>query len=64
MGTRFYLKFFCVFSKHKLPRKLYFVFFSLEKLALLPLVKEVIPSPDRKRVKLLRLTLNNLFLPL
>ena len=36
--------------------------FSLEKLALLPLVKEVTPSPDRQVIKLL--TFDNLFPPL
>ena len=41
------------------PRKASFYHFSLEKLALLPLVKEVTPSPDRKIIKLL--TFDNLF---
>ena len=36
-----------------------FYHFSLEKLALLPLVKEVAPSPDGKMIKLL--TFDNLF---
>ena len=41
------------------PRKASFYHFSLEKLALLPLVKEVAPSPDGKMIKLL--TFDNLF---
>ena len=35
------------------PRKASFYHFSLEKLARLPLVKEVTPSTDRKMIKLL-----------
>ena len=41
------------------PRKASFYHFSLEKLARLPLVKEVTPSTDRKMIKLL--TFDNLF---
>ena len=47
------LKFFRVFSKYRLPRKLHFTIFSVEKLALLSLVKEVTRSPDRKMIELL-----------
>ena len=44
------------------PPKAWFYHFSQKKLALLPLVKEVAPSPDRKMIKLL--TFDNLFSPL
>ena len=59
---RFDLKFFHLFSKFRLPQKASFYHYSPEKLALLPLVKEVTPSPHRKMIKLL--TFVNLFLPL
>ena len=60
--TRFDVKFFRVFNfKIKSSRKASFYHFSLEKLALLSLVKEVTPSPDRKMIKLL--TFDDLFPP-
>ena len=58
-STRFDFKFFSRLLKMQTPRKASFCHFSLEKLALLPLVKEVTPSPDRKMIKLL--TFDNLF---
>ena len=51
-SARFDLKFFRVFSKFRLPGKLHFYDLSLEKLALLPLVKEVTPFPHRKMINL------------
>ena len=60
--TRLDLKLFRVFSKNRLPGKLHFTIFSPERLALLPLVKEVTSSPERKMIKLL--AFDNLFLPL
>ena len=62
MSFRFDLKFFSGILKVKTPRKASCFHFSLEKLALLPLVKEVTSSPDHKMIKLL--TFDNLFLPL
>ena len=50
-----------VFSRI-LRQKASFDHFSPEKLALLSLVKEVTPSPDRRMIKLL--TFDNLFPPL
>ena len=44
--------FFRVFSKFRLPGKLHFTIFLLEKLALLPLVKVVTRPPGRKMIKL------------
>ena len=62
-SMRFDKKFYCVFSKNNIhSRKLHSTFDSPEKLALLFLLKEVKPSPNRKMIKLL--TFNNLFLPL
>ena len=49
-------------GKQRLPGKASFYHFSPEKLTLLPLVKEVTPSSDRKTIK--RLTFDNLFPPL
>ena len=49
------------YEYEKLPRKASFYRFSLEKLALLPLVKEVTRFPHRKMIKLL--TFDNLFSP-
>ena len=43
------------------PQKASFYHFSLEKLALLPLVKEVTPSPDRRMIKLLTFDLITCF---
>ena len=60
-STRFDLKFFRVFSKYRLPGKLFIYHFSLEKLALLSVVKEVTRSTDRKLMKLL--TFDILFSP-
>ena len=57
-----WLEVFRTFLKYRLPGKLHFTIFSLEKLALLPLVKKATPSPDRKVIKLL--TFDNLFPPL
>ena len=57
-----WLKVFSRILKIKTPRKASFYHFSLAKLALLPLVKEVTPSPDRKMIKLL--TFDILFSPL
>ena len=51
----------CILKKWT-PRKALLYFFSLEKLALLSILKEVKPSPDRQMVKLL--TFDNSFLPL
>ena len=49
-------RFFRVFSKYRLsPQKASFYHVSLEKLALLSLVKEVTRSPDRKMIKLFHL---------
>ena len=48
MSTRFDLKVFSRILKIYTPRKASFYHFSQEKLALLPLVKEVTPSLDRK----------------
>ena len=59
-SSRFDLKFFSGILKLKTPHKASFFHFSLEKLALLPLVKEVTSFPDRKMIKLL--TFDNLFL--
>ena len=61
-STRFFLKFFRVLSR--IGRKECFIvyiyiFFSPEKLALLSLLKEVKPSPDRNMIKLE--TFDNLF---
>ena len=61
MSTRFVLKFFCLFSKYRLPGKLHFTIVSQEKLALLSLVKEVMRFPNRKMIKLL--TIDILFSP-
>ena len=47
--TRFHLTFFLVFSKNRHPGKLRF---SLEKIALLSILKEVKPSLVRKMIKL------------
>ena len=58
----FDLKFFTRIVKKYTPRNPSLYFFSPEKLALLSLVKEVEPSPDCKRLKLL--TFGNLFPPL
>ena len=52
-STRFDLKVFSRILKIQIPRKASFYHFSPEKLALLPLVKEVAPSPDRKMINLL-----------
>ena len=57
-----WLKVFSRILKIKTPRKASFYHFSLEKLALLPLVKEVTRSPDGKMTKLL--TFDILFSPL
>ena len=57
-SSRFDLKFF-PYSQNIDSRKASFYHFPPEKLALLPLVKEVTPSPDRKMIKLL--TFDNLF---
>ena len=51
-----------VFSKNGHHGKLCKYFFSLEKLALLSILKEVKPSPDHKMVKLLTFDIS--FLPL
>ena len=48
-----------VFSKNGHHGKLCYTFFSLEKLALLSILKEVKPSPNRKMIKLL--TFDNSF---
>ena len=56
---KIWLDVFSRILKIKTSRKASFYLFSLEKLALLPLVKEVTPSPDRKMIKLL--TFDNLF---
>ena len=61
-STRFDLKFFLHILKLQTPRKSSFYHFLLEKLALLPLLKEVTPSPHCKMIKLL--TFDNLFPPL
>ena len=61
-SSRFDWKVFRVFSKNRLPGKLYFTFDSPEKLELLSLWKEVTPSSNRKMIKLV--TFENLFLPL
>ena len=47
MSTRFDVKYFSRILKLQTPRKVSFYHFSLEKLALLPLVKEVTPSGSR-----------------
>ena len=47
--------------KIETPRKASFYHFSREKLALLPLVKEVTPSLDRKMIKLLTFDLITCF---
>ena len=54
-----WLQVFLCSLKIQTPRKASFHHFSLEKLALLPLVKEVAPSPDCKMIKLL--TFDNSF---
>ena len=51
----------CILTKRK-PQKAPLYIFSLEKLALLSILKEAKPSPDRKMVKLL--TFDTSFLPL
>ena len=56
---RFDFKFFLRILKKKTPRIASFYHVSLEKLALLPLVKEVTPTSDRKMIKLL--TFDNFF---
>ena len=56
------LKVFFAYSQNMTSRKASFYHFSREKLALLSLVKEVIPSADCKMIKLL--TFDNLFPPL
>ena len=56
------LKVFWRIPKIKTSRKTSFYHFSREKLAMLPLVKEVTPSPNRKMIKLL--IFDNLFPPL
>ena len=58
------LKCFRVFSnKIDIPERFFLLFFFLlEKLAVLSLLKEVKPSPDRKMIKLL--IFNNLLPPL
>ena len=61
-SARFDWKVFRVFSKNRLPGKLYFTIDSPEKLELLSLWKEVMPSSNRKMIKLV--TFENLFLPL
>ena len=53
---------FFAYSENMDSRRASFYHFSLENLALLSLVKEVTPSPDRKLIKLL--TFDNLFPPL
>ena len=63
MSTRSNLKFSRVFSKHRHPGKLHRTFFfSLEKIALLSMLKEVKPFLDRERIK--PLIFDNSFLPL
>ena len=57
-----WLKGFSRILKLQTPRKASFYHFSLEKLALLPLVKEVTAFSDRKMIKLP--TFDNLFPPL
>ena len=52
-STRFNLKFFRVFEKNRYPGKLHCTFFSLEKIALLSMLKEFKPTLDRKMIKLL-----------
>ena len=54
--------FFAYSQKIDTPESFIVIFFYPEKLALLSLVKEVKPSPDRKLIKLL--TFDNLFPPL
>ena len=56
------LKVFSCILKKWTPWKASLYFSSLEKLALLSILKEVKPSPDRKIIKLL--TFDNSFLPL
>ena len=51
-STRFDLTFSRVFSKNRQPGKLHCTFDSPEQLALLSLLKEVKPSPNRKMIKL------------
>ena len=51
MSTKFDFKFFRFFLKIWTSRKASFYHFSLEKLALLSLVKEVTRSPNRKIAK-------------
>ena len=52
---RFDFECFSRILKISSSRKASFYHFSLKKFALLPLVKEVTPSPDRKMIKLLTL---------
>ena len=52
MSTRFDLKFFASSQNINSPDD-FIVLFSLEKLPLLHVMKEVIPSPNRKMIKLL-----------
>ena len=51
-----------VVLKKRHPRKFQFTFFHQQKLVRLFILKEVKPSPDSERIKLL--TFDNLFLPL
>ena len=61
MSTRFNLKYLCVFSKKKTPRKVSFYSFSPKTSVRLFILKEVKPSPDSKMIKLLNF--DNLFPP-
>ena len=58
--NKIYLNFFA-YSQNIDSLESFSLHFSLEKLALLSLVKEVTPSPDRKMIKLL--TFDILFSP-